>query len=207
MTVIDSYVWDIMIRAIIFDLNGVFINSPFLSDRFEREYGVKAEEFLTALKEVMPVARKPGAGDSFRLWKPHLDAWGVNLTREQFFDFWFSAEEEAQEMVMVARKLKQDGLELFILSNNFEERADYYGEHFPFLHELFRRVYYSWQTGFVKPDIRAFEKVLSDNGLGAAECIYVDNMRENVDAAERIGMKAILFKDPLNFKDTIQELI
>ena len=38
-----------MIKAIIFDLNGVFILSPYLSNRSEEKFGVSAKEFLPAL--------------------------------------------------------------------------------------------------------------------------------------------------------------
>jgi epoxide hydrolase-like predicted phosphatase len=184
-----------MIKAIIFDLNGVFIKSPFLSDRFEEEFKVPSKEFIPVLKEIMDKVRKPNAGDAFQYWKPHLDKWKISLTKEQFFDFWFSAEKEVPEMVNVAQELKDKGIRVLVLSNNFVERSKYYKQNFGFLDHLFEKVYYSWETGFVKPDKAAFEKVLSDTGLKAEECIYVDNQQNNVDTAKSLGMNTILFDD------------
>ncbi|MCX6815479.1 MAG: hypothetical protein NT120_01325 [Candidatus Aenigmarchaeota archaeon] len=150
-----------MIKAVIFDLNGVFIQSPLLSDRFSEKFNVSEKKFLPVLKEIMVKVRKPNAGDAFDLWKPHLNEWKVYLSREQFFDFWFSAEKEVSEMIALAKKLKAGKLRLFILSNNFAERAAYYKKKFRFLGELFEKVSYSWETGFVKPDRSAFENILS----------------------------------------------
>lgn len=184
-----------MTKAIIFDLNGIFIQSPKLSERFEEEFGVAPDEFLPALKEIMAKVRRPNAGDSFLYWKPYLDGWGVNLTREEFFNFWFNAEKEVSEMVVLAKELKGKGVKLFILSNNFVERAEYYKAHFPFLYELFDRVYYSWQTGFVKPNQEAYIKLLSENNLRPEECVYLDDSEENVQVANNLGIKSYVFKD------------
>jgi len=38
-------------KAIIFDLNGVFIESPYLSDRFAVRFGVPKQDFLIVLKK------------------------------------------------------------------------------------------------------------------------------------------------------------
>ena len=105
-----------MIKAVIFDLNGIFIQSPKLSDRFQESFGVKQEDFIPALKEVMAIVRKPNVKDAFIYWKPYLDKWGINLTREEFFNFWFSAEKEFSEMVELAKIIKEKGIKVFILS-------------------------------------------------------------------------------------------
>lgn len=54
-----------MIKAVIFDLNGVFIQSPKLSDRYKEQFGVPIEEFLPVLNEILNKARLPKAGNSF----------------------------------------------------------------------------------------------------------------------------------------------
>ena len=183
-----------MIKAVIFDLNGVFIQSPYLSDRFEEKFGVSAKEFLPALREIMARVREPNAEDTFNYWRPYLKKWGVNLIKEKFFDFWFCAEKKNSEMVEIAKRIKKRNIKLFILSNNFKERADYYKQKISFLEEIFDRIYYSWQTGFIKPNLEAYKKILRDNNLQPKECLYFDDLKENIEVANSLGINSFLFK-------------
>ena len=63
-----------MFKAVIFDLNGVFLLSEPLSSRFEEKFDVAKDLFLPALKEIMVVVRQP---DAQALLKLYLDQWQV----------------------------------------------------------------------------------------------------------------------------------
>lgn len=193
-----------MIKAIIFDLNGVFIQSPKLSDRFQQKFGVSQEEFLSVLKEIMAKVRKPDAGDTFSYWKPFLDKWDVNLTKQEFFNFWFNAEEEVPKLIELVKQIKDKGIKIFILSNNFAERAEYYDKNFLFL-KMFDKVYYSWQTGFVKPDPEAFNNLLRENNLKPEDCVYFDNSQENIETANSLGIRSFLFEDEKTLRKILTE--
>ncbi|MFH0792335.1 MAG: HAD-IA family hydrolase [bacterium] len=192
-----------MLKALIFDLNGVLVQGPFLSERFKDKYGAPVDVFLPALKEIMAKVRKPEAGDAFLYWQPYFAKWGLKIEKQEFFNFWFKAEKEAPEIIEMARVVKARGLKLFILSNNFEERAIYCRDHFSFIHDIFDNVYYSWQTGFVKPDPRAFTNLLFVNGLTPEECLYIDNTEENIGVARDIGMNAEIYTDTAGLKKTL----
>ena len=58
-----------MIRAAIFDLNGIFIQSPKLSERFEKDFLVDKEIFVKKLSEIMGEVRKPNARPAFQYWE------------------------------------------------------------------------------------------------------------------------------------------
>lgn len=187
-----------MKKAIIFDLNGVFIKSPKLSDRFKDDFGISEDVFLPALEEIMNKVRKPSAENLFRLWEPYFEKWGIEFTETEFLNYWFCAEKENVALVGSARNLKEKGYRLFILSNNFAERSDYYIKTFPFLTEIFEKLYFSWQTGYTKPDIRALGKVLKENELQAEECLYFDDSQKNIDVAKSLGLEAYIFNEEAN---------
>ncbi|MEK7154770.1 MAG: HAD-IA family hydrolase [Patescibacteria group bacterium] len=179
-----------MHKAVIFDLNGVFLQSEPLSSRFEKKFAVTKNLFLPALKEIMAVVRKPNAPAAFSLWKPYLDKWGVVLTGQEFFNFWFSGEHLVPELVEYAQQLRDRGAKVFILSNNFKERTEFYRKNFPLIFQSVDKAYFSWETGFVKPSIESLQLVLTENHLKPEDCIYFDDSDDNIDVAQSLGIHA-----------------
>ncbi|MFZ5391096.1 MAG: hypothetical protein ACOZAJ_02355, partial [Patescibacteria group bacterium] len=88
-----------MLKAIIFDLNGVFIISPKLSDRVKQDFGLDTQEFLPALFSIMDQVRLPGAQPAFTYWQPYLQKWHINLNEQEFWDYWFKGEAPNQSMI------------------------------------------------------------------------------------------------------------
>ena len=193
-----------MIKTVIFDLNGIFLQSPRLSDRFSKDFGVEKETFLPKLSEIMEKVRKPGAKPAFFYWKEVLKEWKVEITENKFWSYWFGAEVKSDKMIVFAKYLRERGIKVFILSNNFKERADYYNQ-YPWMREAVDSVYFSWQTGFLKPDVRAWEHILSVNNLKGEECIYFDDQEKNLKAAESIGIKSFKFSNEEELEKIVNE--
>ena len=109
-------------------------------------------------------------------------------------------------MITFAISLRQKGIKVFILSNNFKERAEFYGQ-YPWIHEAVDKVYFSWQTGFVKPDSRAWQLVLDENDLKPEECMYFDDQDRNVKAAESLGINSYIFTDEADLERTVNNTL
>lgn len=193
-----------MIKAVIFDLNGIFIQSPKLSERFAEDFSVSISKFLPKLFDIMDKTRQPNAGPAFTYWKPVLAEWNIKLSEKEFWDYWFEVEKVSETMVQFAKELRSKNIKVFVLSNNFKERAEYYG-HYPWIHEAVDKTYFSWQTGYVKPDPRAWASLLTENNLKPEECLYFDDQEKNLKAAESVGIKSFMFTDEVELEKTVNK--
>jgi len=106
-----------------------------------------------------------------------------------------------------AKELRKQEIMVFLLSNNFKERTEYYRKHFPQIFSNVTYAYFSWETGFVKPDQKAYQKVLQDNDLSAEDCVYFDDSEKNVNIARALGIHAFQYKGLSEMKETVDKLI
>ncbi len=191
-----------MVKAVILDLNGIFIVSPKLSERFEKDFGVPVSKFVPKLSEIMEKVRQPNAGSAFKYWEPVLASWNIKFSENEFWKYWFTAEVVSDEMVTLAKELRNKGIKVFILSNNFQERADFY-KSYPWIKDAVDKAYFSWESGFVKPDPQAWKVILDEQNLKIEDCIYFDDLEKNVKAAESIGIRAHLFTNVTDLQNIL----
>ncbi|WP_137702456.1 HAD-IA family hydrolase [Marimonas lutisalis] len=88
---------------------------------------------------------------------------------------------------------KSAGIRLAILSNELDL---FYGADFrdklPFLSD-FDVIVDATYTKVLKPDPRAYAEVLDQLGLPAADCVFVDDQKRNVDGAIAVGLPTVHF--------------
>ena len=53
----------------------------------------------------------------------------------------------------------------------------------------FEKVYFSYDMGLRKPQPEIYEQVLTENNLKASETLFVDDKKENTDAAKQLGIQ------------------
>jgi HAD superfamily hydrolase (TIGR01509 family) len=69
--------------------------------------------------------------------------------------------------------------------------------------EMFDAVVISGEVGMRKPEPGIFELALRRIGLRAGECVFIDDMAHNVDAAQQAGLAGIVHR---TFDETAAEL-
>jgi HAD superfamily hydrolase (TIGR01509 family) len=61
--------------------------------------------------------------------------------------------------------------------------------------DLFIKAYYSHLIKMRKPDVAAFEYVIKDSGVNAAESLFIDDALVNVEGAIKAGLQALHLTD------------
>jgi epoxide hydrolase-like predicted phosphatase len=196
-----------MIKNIIFDLGNVlisFIPSEYLkkknypsnirntiiSDIFRSEEWKKLDNGDITIPEAIDSISQKSA------LKREEIALVFNFRRDIMFPL--------DDNVRLLPELKKQGFRLFYLSNfpldTFEEvKNDYY------FFRYFDGGIISAQVKLSKPDIRIFRYMLNNYGLNPEECIYIDDIEENVRASESVGMTGLLTYGSQKISSVIEE--
>lgn len=90
------------------------------------------------------------------------------------------------------RELKARGLKLALLSNMPREILNYLERECDWLRYFDSRVF-SAPLGITKPDPRIYRHCVQQLALSPEECLFVDDLSENIAAAKEYGLNAIQY--------------
>lgn len=90
-------------------------------------------------------------------------------------------------------KVKEKGYKIFILSNASEDFYTYFTKHFDL--DFFDGYVVSADIHIIKPDERIYRHLLEKYGLKAEECLFIDDREDNVQGAEKVGIKGFVFRN------------
>jgi epoxide hydrolase-like predicted phosphatase len=112
----------------------------------------------------------------------------------RFSEIYFDALEPNEPMIGLMRELRSRGLRMALLTNNVREWEPLWRSMIP-IDELFEVVVDSAFVGCRKPEHEIYEIVLERLGVAAGECLFVDDVEVNCEAARELGMAAVHFRD------------
>jgi putative hydrolase of the HAD superfamily len=193
-----------MTRALISDFGGV-LTSPlqegFLA--YQEESGVSLEELGIAMAKA---TQEHGDHPLFVLERgeitelefrerieAHLEA-GFDLTRLR--TLYFERLTENRAMIDFIAEQRRRGTRTALLTNNVREWEPIWRSKLPEVDELFEVVVDSAFVGMRKPDPAIYELTLERlGGVEASDCVFVDDLEVNCEAARALGMMAVRFVD------------
>lgn len=131
-----------------------------------------------------------------RLCARHEAAGGAHIDPEHVRELIFAERAEASAaMVDTVRQLRGAGYRTALLTNNAREWEPMWRAHIP-VDELFDVVVDSSVVGLRKPDRAIYQLTCERLGLPPEECIFVDDLQCNVDAASELGMEVVHCTNP-----------
>ncbi len=112
-------------------------------------------------------------------------------------------QEQVEPTVRLIEELTERGYRLIVLSNMSPEYIEFLRK-MPVFRLLPEQII-SCEVGLVKPEREIYELLLSRYSLNPTETIFVDDRRENVEAAAEVGIKPFHF-DRTNPEKACEEL-
>ncbi len=197
------------ITAVVFDLGGVLIDWD--PRHLYRRLFAGDEQAMEAFLANVCTPEWNARQDAGRPWEDGV-AELVGLHPEQrdlivaFHERWDEMLGGAIEgTVAILAELRAAGVPCYALSNWSAETFPVARQRFAFL-TWFDGIVISGDLGTIKPDPAMFRALLDRHGLRPGGTAYVDDSAPNVAAAGRLGLVAILFRDPASLRRELAEL-
>ena len=186
-----------MIKTVIFDVGNVLT-----------EFGWK--EFIRSFGYSEQICKRVGdATIESPYWKEYdrgvmqnddivnsfvsLDKGVENEIRETMADF-RGILKPAEYAVSWIKELKSRGLQVLFLSNFSERAFNECKDALGFLDHVDGGIF-SYTVNLIKPDPEIYKCLLDKYDLIPSECVFIDDLAENISAAADLGIKTILFTD------------
>jgi len=187
------------IKNIIFDLGGVLLNIDYLATikSFEN-LGITDFEKLFSQANQIHLFDKLDTGlispDEFRNEIRNIS--GLNISNQDIDNAWNAMLLDMPKHRILLLENAKKHYRTFLLSNtnaiHYPEYSKYLlAEHgYASLSMLFEKQYLSHEIKLRKPNIEAFQYILSENNLKPSETLFIDDTAQHVTGAKKAGLNA-----------------
>ena len=99
-----------------------------------------------------------------------------------------------EEAIQLLRDLKNKNYKIYFLSNFYRDGFYYMRDNFPVLHEADGYLI-SYQVKLLKPDVKIYKTFLREFRLKPQECFFLDDLKENLEGARKLGIQGMVFEN------------
>lgn len=195
------------IKAIIFDLGAVLINwDPKL---LYRKMFADEKEMNYFLEEVCPMEWNATLDAGYSFAQGVQDRIELYPDYEPYIRAWHERWPEMVEgaingTVTILEQLIKEGYTVFALSNWSAETYPLVAAQFEFL-QWFEHVVLSGQEKVIKPNPEIYHRLLNRIEYSPEECLFIDDSKPNIEAANALGIQTIHFTSPQALATTLKD--
>jgi putative hydrolase of the HAD superfamily len=192
------------LRAVISDFGGVLTNPLYeCFVAYQAHSGISPADLREAMERLTAAADGSHPLHELELGLISEDAFlrrmeaelGDEASLHGFRDVYFEALGRNEPMIELMRSLRAGGFRMAMLTNNIREWEPHWRGLLPELDEIFEVVVDSAFVGMRKPDPRIYELTMDrlDPALRPEECLFVDDLEVNCEAARALGMRTVRY--------------
>jgi putative hydrolase of the HAD superfamily len=191
-----------MQRIVLFDADGVVVERKPLFPSLNRDYGITKERLDKFFDGPYAECMK-GKQDLKVAAKTLLDEIGWRGTVDDFLRYWFTRHTiQNNEMIDYIDKIRLNGTKCYLATNNDWHRTQYLDKEIGLGNHL-EGIFSSCYIGAVKPENAFYEfchAVLhKEYKIKRKDVLFIDDLQENIEAAQVFGFEARLFKGNKDF--------
>ncbi len=201
-----------MIKNIIFDLGNVVLPAPnfksIMNFNVEKEDALKLEQAIFKSKEWKALDRGEMTLEEAILLISDKEE---NKTNKELIinimKNWWDFHKVSDETTFIAKKLKEKGYNLYVLSNMSKETYEYFKDNEFFT--LIDGIVISGYINMIKPEKEIFEYILNKYNLIPEECLFIDDddTYRSLDMANSLGIngRKVSPNDPKDIEKLLNE--
>ena len=195
-----------MKEAVLFDLGKVLLDfdKDVILDGFREKTDLPEEEIQHGLELYQELGFETGATSPEEFYRRVNEELTLGMSFDGFREVWCNIFREIPPMVELFHGIRKK-YETYILSNTDPLHFPYVLERFPWL-EMFDGRAISYELGVRKPNREFFIRALSKFRKAASECIYIDDIEENILTARELGIQSILHTSPEETVSALREM-
>jgi putative hydrolase of the HAD superfamily len=191
-------------RAVVCDFGGV-LTTPLIDSflHYQEQSGIPFEDVVAAMGRIVErTGRNPlhelekGAITEDEFLSSIEQEMGGGVSLRELHLVYFDHLEPNEPMIEFVRSLRVDrGMRSALLTNNVREWEPKWRSMLPQIDEIFEVIVDSAFVGMRKPDPRIYELTVErlGGGVEASDCVFIDDVDVNCDAARSLGMAAVQF--------------
>jgi len=128
----------------------------------------------------------------------------AKIDYDSFYSIYSDVFSANPPVLKLMKKLKKR-YRILLLSNTDVMRFGFIKKKFPEIF-IFDEYILSYEVGLMKPEAQIYLEALKKAGAEARECVFIDDIKENVEAAQRIGIHGIEMKPETDLKAVLQKM-
>ncbi len=204
-----------MIKAVVFDMGGIFVRLDMDTciTNFKELAGFNdIEDYLDRFHQkgfISDLEEGISTPDDF--YRECLKHCRPGTTRETAHYCFCSLLDGLEEDALALLRSLKGRYPLFVLSNNNPISRGYFCEMMKANGldpaEVFKKEFYSYEMKMLKPAPEVFGHVIREVGVDPEEILFIDDARDNVEAAQAAGITTLWLRPGMQIAQEVEKML